>query len=91
VTIHPQCGKTIPGGSSGGHCSVCCESFRGEAAFDKHFIRHREDGSTVRLECQDPATAVTPTGKPLEYWQDDKGIWHLGARGTGDWWGADDE
>ena len=88
MSVHPKCGKTIPGGNSGGHCARCCESFRGDAAFDKHLIRHRENGTTTRMECQHPSTATTPTGKPLDYWQDDKGIWHLGARGTGAWWGA---
>lgn len=87
--IHPKCGKRIPGGNSGGHCAKCCESFRGEAAFDKHLVRYRRNGSVYRIECQDLASAVTPSGKPLDYWQDDKGIWHLGPRPDGQtWWGA---
>ena len=89
--IHPRCGKHVPGGNSGGHCSKCHENFRGDASFDKHLVRHRENGSVRRITCQNPAEAVTPTGKPLDYWQDDKGIWHLGARGTGNWWGGEDD
>lgn len=75
TAIHPTCGKAIPGGNSGGHCAGCCESFRGAAAFEKHLIR--TGGRPIH---QDPAAAVTPNGKPLDYWQDDNGVWHLGPR-----------
>lgn len=75
TAIHPKCGKPVPGGNSGGHCAGCCESFRGATAFEKHLIR-----TSGRPIHQNPATAVTPSGKPLDYWQDDKGVWHLGPR-----------
>lgn len=74
--IHPGCGKRVPGGESGAHCSSCHKSFRGAAAYDRHLLR----GPDGRLTHQDPATAVSPSGKPLDYWLDDKGIWHLGPR-----------
>lgn len=76
----PRCNKVVPGGESGGHCAACHENFRGGAAFDKHFTRHLKNGATVKLECQNPAEAVSPTGKPLDYWLDEKGCWHLGPR-----------
>lgn len=79
--IHPPCGKTVPGGASGGHCAKCCLSFRGGAAFDRHMLR-AEDGSYIH---QDPASAVTATGKPLDYWLDGKGLWHLGPRDDRRW------
>ena len=74
ATCH-ECGKALPGGNSGGHGAYCHESFRGTAAFDKHLIR-----TGARPIHQHPASAVTPSGKPLDYWQDDKGVWHLGPR-----------
>lgn len=77
MAVHPKCGKTIPGGNSGGHCAGCCESFRGDQAFDQHFRRH-DDG---RIECIHPSEAVgAKTGKPKPYWQDERGIWHYGDR-----------
>lgn len=80
--IHPSCGKAIPGGSSGGHCPSCHENFRGEAAYDRHFIRHVENGHTVSLTCRDMAEAVDSSGKPMLYWQDETAYraWHLGPR-----------
>lgn len=48
--IHPGCGKRVPGGESGGHCSACHESFRGAAAYDRHLLR----GPDGRLTHQDP-------------------------------------
>ena len=71
----PHCDKRIPGGESGGHCGICHESFRGGAAFDKHLIR-----TSGRPIHQHPANATTPKGKSLDYWQDEKGVWHLGPR-----------
>lgn len=81
MSTHSKCGREIPGGTSGGHCAKCCRSFRGTAAFDNH-LRRREDGHS---DCLDPATATKPkTGELHPYWEDDKGIWHYGARGYWD-------
>lgn len=61
-----------------GHCALCHLDFMGEAAFDKH----RRSGGAGRY-CINPATddATTRTGRPVaEWWQDEKGRWHEGAR-----------
>ena len=73
---HPKCGRTIPGGNSGGHCAACCRDFRGEAAFDRHLAR-LPDG---RVSCTNPAAATDSKGRPRPYWQDERGAWHLGPR-----------
>lgn len=80
-TIHPpcrDCRKTIPNGSTGGHCAKCHESFRGDAAFDNH-LRRRDDG---HADCQHPSNIEKANGGIHPYWQDDKGVWHYGAKMT---------
>jgi hypothetical protein len=74
-----DCRKPIPNGNSGGHCAKCHESFRGDAAFDNH-LKRRPDGFS---DCAHPSEAIKPvTGEPHPYWQDDKDVWHYGARMT---------
>ena len=75
TAIHPTCGKAVPGGNSGGHCAGCCESFRGTAAAGSWWMGR----PPVRIRCFSNA-AVTPNGKPLDYWRDYQGVWHLGPR-----------
>ena len=68
-----------------GHCGVCHRDFMGLTAFDKHRTGPHDD-----RRCVDPATddRRTPTGRPIaDWWQDDRGRWHEGARG--EFWGAD--
>lgn len=78
---HPKCGKSYPGGSSAGHCSGCCETFIGLAAFEAH--RRGEHGVDRRCEITD------------KHWTDDRGYWHVGAKLTEEqkekMWGASDE
>lgn len=69
--IHPKCGKSYPGGDGAGHCAVCCETFIGLGAFDKHFSRN-EDGSYFHR---------TPLEVDL-WWKDTRGYWHHGQRLT---------
>ena len=83
TTPRRDCRKPIPGGTTGGHCAKCHESFRGDAAFDNHLIR-RQDGSG-RSDCVHPGSAMDTKGQSRPYWQDDNGTWHYGERGN-EWW-----
>lgn len=82
-----SCTGHIPAvtGERFGHCAVCHRDFMGLGAFDKH-----RTGPYDARECVDPATddRRTPTGGPTaDWWQDDRGRWHEGARG--EFWGAE--
>ena len=66
-----------------GHCARCHLDFYGTAAFD----RHRRGPQSARV-CVDPVTdrARTKNGTLLaEWWRDDKGRWHDGAREGNPW------
>lgn len=77
---HPTCGKTFPGGDGSGHCSGCCETFIGLAAFDAH--RVGAHGVDRRCEVQ-PYEATGEDGKTrYGHWQDGRGYWHYGKRLT---------
>ena len=80
---HPKCGKTFPGGDGSGHCSGCCETFIGLAAFDAHRTGSHADHER-RCELQ-PYETTTDHGKTIYgHWQDDRGYWHHGKRLTKD-------
>ena len=64
----PDCGQSFPGGDGYGHCSVCCETFRGLTAFDAH--RVGEHGVDRRCEIRE------------QHWRDERGHWHYGERDT---------
>lgn len=66
--IHPKCGKSYPGGSSAGHCSSCCGTFIGLAAFQAH--RRGAFGLDRRCEATEGRR------------QDDRDYWHYGAKLT---------
>ena len=77
-----SCNNHVPviTGNRYGHCGACHLDFMGLTAFDKH----RRGPFPNGRHCIDPVTdtAITETGKPLaQWWQDDKGRWHEGARG----------
>jgi len=77
---HPKCGKTFPGGSTAGHCSGCCETFIGLAAFEAH--RVGEHGKDRRCETQ-PYETTDEKGKTrYGHWEDTDGYWHYGRRLT---------
>lgn len=65
---HPKCGKSCPGGSIAGHCSGCCETFIGLAAFEAH--RRGEHGVNRHCEITD------------KHWADSRGYYHVGAKLT---------
>jgi hypothetical protein len=66
--VHPKCGKSFPGGSSAGHCSGCCETFIGLAAFEAH--RRGEHGVDRHCELTD------------KHWTDERGYYHYGPKMT---------
>ena len=61
-----KCGATFPNSSRHGHCSGCCRTFVGLAAFDAH--RVGKHGVDRRCEIRE------------QHWQDAKGYWHYGPR-----------
>ena len=68
-----------------GHCGACHRDFMGLTAFEKH-----RRGTYDARRCVDPASDEerTATGRPIaDWWQDDRGRWHEGARGA--FWGDD--
>lgn len=69
-----DCGKPYPSGERGGHCTLCCESFRSDGAFEKH--RTGKAGAKTCLPLADT---------DLE--QDARGYWHLPASGDPFPWG----
>jgi hypothetical protein len=72
---HPACGKSW-GGYRAEHCAVCCETFSGTSAGD----RHRKGPFTARV-CADPAS--------VGLHQDSRGVWRMPAvDGGGRVWGA---
>lgn len=81
MTTHPQCGKSWTG-SKAEHCPVCCETFTGTKAGDRHRVGDHNDGTRRCL------TAVEMLGAGLvqndrEFWQvDQKGREHPRARRT---------
>ena len=78
---HGKCGKTFPNSSRVGHCGGCHETFVGLGAFDQHRI-----GQGKERRCLDLFDGIA------EFWQDDRGFWHFGAKLTEEqketMWGA---
>ena len=75
-TTHGSCGKSwMQAGNMSGHCSACHETYYGVSAFDAH--QRLVDDEIV---CERPA--ANSKGKPIEWWADEDGQWHLGRRLT---------
>jgi hypothetical protein len=64
--LHPKCGKRFPDTPRTGHCSGCCETFYGIAAFDEHQRR----GDAGRVQCLAPAEGD-------QWHRDELDRWHL--------------
>lgn len=76
TTTHGACGKTWDQrGNKSGHCSGCHDTYYGITAFDAH-QRLEND----RIICSRPDT--TSKGRPIPWWQDNDGQWHMGERMT---------
>lgn len=70
ITVHPKCGKKYPANNTHGHCSRCCETFVGLAAFEAHWVT---DFTGDRV-------CVSPTTLKGEWWQDASSFWHKGRK-----------
>jgi len=68
---HPKCGKQFANAASVGHCAVCCETFVGQGAYDKHLTRTEKGNYFHRA----PAEVGL-------WWLDERGYWHHGTRLT---------
>lgn len=67
---HGACGLFHPPGHTFGHCGGCHRTFKGASAFEGH--QRMINGRSLCL---------SPVDLP-DYWEDDHGIWHRGAKLT---------
>lgn len=81
MTVHGECGKTIPNGNTNGHCGACHEGFIGGTSFEAHRVGSHHDNQR-RCELQ-PYESVTEDGRAkYGHWQDARGYWHYGKQLT---------
>lgn len=79
--VHPKCGKSWTG-LKAEHCSVCCETFTGTVAGDKHRVGSFDEGTRRCLTAPEMiAKGLKQNDK--EHWsQDDNRIRKFPSKGV---------